>query len=371
MKVALYPHETGSGSETYCRELAGELSGTDITPVAIGDTRPSNDDIEWVETQPVTTPVPLLRQRRAAARLSSALAGVDVDLLHLANPSILPFLDRTLPTVVTAWFHPPRFLAGLRTAYRSYPRLRSQMPLQVVRRGVLQLLDRRGYRQAAHTVAVTRELDEALRGHGYDASYVPPGISVDTAGTWEAPSSDDRDLLYVAASVSNARKNFPALLDIAERLRDGYDDGAVRVHVVGEHEAHQADRVRDRSLGGTVTLHGRVPREELFEMYVTHDCLLAPSRYEEFGYAVLEAMAHGLPVVGADIHAFRDLLGGDAGVLSDATSPEVFAADVAALLRDEDRQQRISTAAMDRVDQRYDWATVVTELRDLYADAVA
>lgn len=68
-------------------------------------------------------------------------------------------------------------------------------------------------------------------------------------------------------------------------------------------------------------------RQELAEIYRSHDILLAPGPYETFGLAVLEAMASGLVVVGPD-------RGGTAELLAESRSPFVFkAGDLADFVR--------------------------------------
>lgn len=55
--------------------------------------------------------------------------------------------------------------------------------------------------------------------------------------------------------------------------------------------------IRDRNLGGRVTLHGAVPRSTVLARLPEFDVLLAPSVYETFHLAVPEAVAAGLPVL--------------------------------------------------------------------------
>ncbi|GAA4287736.1 glycosyltransferase family 4 protein [Georgenia daeguensis] len=52
-----------------------------------------------------------------------------------------------------------------------------------------------------------------------------------------------------------------------------------------------------RGVGDLVTLHGKVPREELTRHYAGAHVFLSPSRLEAFGIAALEARAAGLAVV--------------------------------------------------------------------------
>lgn len=46
---------------------------------------------------------------------------------------------------------------------------------------------------------------------------------------------------------------------------------------------------------------------ELENIYLTHDVILIPSRWEGFAMVPLEAMSYGLPIISSDIDAFKEL----------------------------------------------------------------
>ena len=73
---------------------------------------------------------------------------------------------------------------------------------------------------------------------------------------------------------------------------------------------------------------GSVPHEEIAGAYLSHDCFIFPSEWEEpFGLVPIEAMACGTPVVATGV-------GGSAEVLTDMENCVLFAAgDDAALAR--------------------------------------
>lgn len=85
----------------------------------------------------------------------------------------------------------------------------------------------------------------------------------------------------------------------------------VRVDVVGP-EARPglvaSLRARARALGLDVHFHGAVPTDALGPWFERAELALFPSRSEGFGLSVVECMAAGLPVVVADIPAFRELV---------------------------------------------------------------
>lgn len=74
--------------------------------------------------------------------------------------------------------------------------------------------------------------------------------------------------------------------------------------------------------------------------------VLAPSRMETWGLAVLEAQAHGCAVVASDIPAHREhIVDGVTGVLVPVGAPEALAIAAADLLADPERARRIGAAA--------------------------
>ena len=69
-----------------------------------------------------------------------------------------------------------------------------------------------------------------------------------------------------------------------------------------------------RSSGASVTYLGVLEPDEVMATLNQVRIAVVPSRRESFGLTLLEAMAAGVPAVGSDIPAFRELVGGSGGV---------------------------------------------------------
>jgi len=86
-----------------------------------------------------------------------------------------------------------------------------------------------------------------------------------------------------------------------------------------------------------VTFAGFMEGEELAEVYASCDLFLFPSATETFGNVVLEAMASGLPVIGARAGGVQHLIAhGQTGYLCEAKHADAFLTHTAQLLSDAD-----------------------------------
>lgn len=92
-----------------------------------------------------------------------------------------------------------------------------------------------------------------------------------------------------------------------------------------------------------------------------------PSVDESFGLALAEAMAAGVPVVGADIPAFRRLLDdGGAGVLVPPRESDALATAISAMLADDARRERLSSRGRERIEQDFSIDRTARNYAELY-----
>ena len=101
----------------------------------------------------------------------------------------------------------------------------------------------------------------------------------------------------------------------------------------------------------------RVPQDELFRLYETHDLLLFPSLHDSGGFVALEALAHGMPVVCLDLGGPGDLVTSGCGIVvaTAGLNTDQVAADMAArivdLWRSPSGLAQLSAGALTRAQQ--------------------
>ncbi|MES2300185.1 MAG: glycosyltransferase [Pseudomonadota bacterium] len=107
----------------------------------------------------------------------------------------------------------------------------------------------------------------------------------------------------------------------------------------------------------------------LARLLASCDALVHPGDCETFGLIVLEAMACGLPVVGADGGGVAELVDEDSGVLVAPDSVEALCAGIEALYwRD---RARLGANARRKAAGRYDWRHVMPQLLRHYCSLLA
>jgi glycosyltransferase involved in cell wall biosynthesis len=132
-----------------------------------------------------------------------------------------------------------------------------------------------------------------------------------------------------------------------------------RLTIVGD--GAERDRLHtlaaSRNIRDHVDFIPRLPRPRLFDLYASHDLLIFPSLHDSSGGVVLEALAHGLPVVCLDLGGPKEIVSPESGVIvatAGRNSAEVAAAmanEMNCLLTEPARLSALSAGAIARAKQ--------------------
>lgn len=144
------------------------------------------------------------------------------------------------------------------------------------------------------------------------------------------------------------RKGVQDILEAARLLKESGRIGSLHFVIAGTgaEEERLRETVRAFSLQDAVTFAGWAEGEEKEKLLCTSQALVLPSRREGLPVAVLEALAHGLPVIASDVgdtaEAVRD---GETGYLIAPGDVQMLAQRLLDLSSDPVRYERMSRAA--------------------------
>ncbi|MCJ8280165.1 MAG: glycosyltransferase [Rivularia sp. ALOHA_DT_140] len=119
----------------------------------------------------------------------------------------------------------------------------------------------------------------------------------------------------------------------------------------------------DKLLGSNRFKICTLPFQKMPEVYRSADIFTLPSINEPFGFAYIEAMASGLPVVATDDEMRRYVVG-DSGILCDVTKPEIYADALSKVLQENWQQKAINQAL------QFSWDTIALKYRDVILETI-
>ncbi|MGE0499037.1 MAG: glycosyltransferase family 4 protein [Ramlibacter sp.] len=201
-------------------------------------------------------------------------------------------------------------------------------------------------------------------------AIVTPGVTLPGPGLSRAEArqalglpAQGRLLLFVANDY--ARKGLDGLLQALCGL-----PGDVSLAVVGNPSGIAAFEARARALGVAGRVHFLGALKSVDPAYRAADLLVHPTFEDTFAMVVLEAMAHGLPVVvsGAAFCGIASLLtdGDNALLLDDPRDAAAIAAALGRLLGDPSLASRLGAQAL-AFARQHDWAAAARACEQLYA----
>ena len=137
------------------------------------------------------------------------------------------------------------------------------------------------------------------------------------------------------------------------------------------YEREVASLVRNRGLQEIVVFLGFLQGAEKWSVLLGSDVFVLPSHHENFGVAVVEAMAAGLPVVISDrVNIHQEVEAAGAGIVT-GLEPREVAVAVDKLLSDEGLRSEMGAAGARLVRERFSWDVAARKILQAYQDIVS
>lgn len=168
---------------------------------------------------------------------------------------------------------------------------------------------------------------------------------------FEEPSDYNRSSLsLISVGRLSYAKNYPLLIDIAEKLLEKHQDWCWDIYGEGGERTALEQKITEKGLQGRVVLKGAV--NDLYSRYPQYAAVVMTSRYEGFPMVLIEAAAKGLPMVSFDIETgpseiIRD---GVNGFLIPKGDVDTMIARLETLMEDPELRSRYSAAARKSVE---------------------
>ena len=206
--------------------------------------------------------------------------------------------------------------------------------------------------RAALTAArlVIANSEETARHLTRDYGVTAQRIVIARPGSDSAPmaqGSRDRIVRLISVGALVPRKGFDVLIAALATL----SDLPWRLTIVGDRTRDPATATRvendiaRRGLDDRIEVLGAVSTERLDRLYTEADLFVLASRFEGYGMAYSEALAHGLPIVGTKAGAIPETVPADAGVLVAPDDVAALSGALRRLIEQPDERQKLATAA--------------------------
>jgi glycosyltransferase involved in cell wall biosynthesis len=173
--------------------------------------------------------------------------------------------------------------------------------------------------------------------------------------------------MLLAVGTLETRKNLVNSLRALELLPERYRLVLAGGNGYGAEAIHAF--IAERGLEGRVIRLGFAPAEQLPALYQSASALLFASLEEGFGFPVLEAMAHGVPVVTSRTSSLPEV-GGDAALYVDPLDPADIAAKAAQEVEDEPVRAQLIARGLARARQ-FTWRRTAEQVLRVYDEVLA
>jgi glycosyltransferase involved in cell wall biosynthesis len=174
-------------------------------------------------------------------------------------------------------------------------------------------------------------------------SVVEPGTDRGDA----RPRKNDDAVALLAVGAVVERKGYDLLVAALAKLKHL----SWRLVIAGDHgRSPEAFRRLEADiawfgLADRITLLGAVSAQQLASLYATSDLFVLPSRFEGYGMAFAEAIAHGLPVIGTTAGAIPQTVPAGAGILVRPDDVDALASALRRLIENPHERERLAAGA--------------------------
>jgi len=295
--------------------------------------------------------------------VSEALEEFQPDLIHVVNPAVLGlggiWLAKTnnIPLIASYHTHLPKYLEHYGMGM-----------LEPLLWELLKAAHNQALLNLCTSTAMVKELESkgirktALWQRGVDTNSFKPEYRNQTMRAKLLGNYPDTGSLLIYVGRLSAEKQIERIKPVLEKIPDAslalVGDGPYR---------NQLEKIFENTKTNFI---GYLAGEELASAYASGDIFLFPSSTETLGLVLLEAMAAGCPVIGANKGGIPDIINdGINGCLYDPdledNGEESLIAATKKILENRSQKEKMRIAARTEA-EKWDWNQATIQLKNFY-----
>jgi glycosyltransferase involved in cell wall biosynthesis len=334
--------------------------------------------------------IPVVKSFTLAAssyrKLSGIRGTVDVDITHANLPltpnfAVPPNFGKTLVcTVHSTWKGEAEAIRG-----EPYSRLNANEKFMVSFNWFLRIFEEKMLERANKIIAVSyftkRELLEYYKVREERIRVIHNGVDINKF----KPAKDKRkikeelgfnadDLAILSVGRLYARKGLFTLIESMPAVVKRFKNAKFVISGKGQSDEKKKLVAHAEKIGvkDSIIFTGYYPDRKLPKLYQAADVFAFSTFYEHHPFAVLEALATGLPVVTTNVGGIPETIeSGKNGLLVEPFNPRQFADMILYLLEHPAEAADMGFLARKTIEERFDWRIVVKDVLRVYNEVLS
>ena len=171
--------------------------------------------------------------------------------------------------------------------------------------------------------------------------------------------------LVTVASADVPLKGLDYLLKALADLAEVYSD--ISLSIIGEQKkgGHTERLIKKLNLEKRVNFFSNLTQEDLRKTYCEAELAIIPSLYEGFGFAAIEAMACGVPLISSSGGALPEVIK-DTGIIIPPKNVKEIYNSVDFLLSSPKCAKELAEKGLQRANSKFSWTAIAKQLEKVY-----
>jgi glycosyltransferase involved in cell wall biosynthesis len=223
------------------------------------------------------------------------------------------------------------------------------------------------WKNAKSVVAVTNSLKQTALHTNPSQSIIviPNGIDMNIFSPHtKIRVSNNEKFCLITVSRLIKRKGIQNVLKALSEI----DDNCISLKIIGEgnYENELKKLCNNLGLDNNVEFIGFCPRKDIPSYFWQSDAFILLSLAEAFGNVIAEAMACGLPIIGANKGGIPDLVNEKNGILVEPGNISQIKSAIITMKNDKEMRTRMGKINAEKIVEKYNWRHIAEAYNEIY-----